>query len=101
MVSQAEGLLGVSAVERLCRNCGRAPGTRARGLCWACFQKRGVRRRFPMLRKSFRPDRCEGRPMPPTPTNALPGTEAKVGVFRRRAARRMQLWHPQDARIPD
>ena len=88
-------------MESLCRNCGRAPGNRARGLCWACYQKRSVRRRYRMLRKSFHPDRHGSRPLPPTPTPALPGTPEKVAVFRQRVAARTQLWHPQDPRIPD
>jgi hypothetical protein len=53
-----------------------------------------------MLRKSFHPDRNGDLPLPPVPTEALPGTPEKLAVFRQRAAARMRLWHPEDPRIP-
>jgi hypothetical protein len=42
---------------------------------------------------------CTGkRPLPP-PTDAAPGSEAKVLVLMRRARLRQALWHPEDARV--
>lgn len=35
----------------------------------------------------------------PTPTDALPGTAAKVAVLIARVAARQQLWHPDDATL--
>lgn len=40
-------------------------------------------------------------PLPPTPTTALPMTEAKIQVFAARATARVQLFHPNDATVPD
>jgi hypothetical protein len=40
-----------------------------------------------------------GRPLPPFPTSALPGTPDKVAVLAERARLRQALWHPQDARL--
>lgn len=40
------------------------------------------------------------RRMPPKPTNALPGTPAKLAVLEYRAANNYELWHPDDAKAP-
>lgn len=46
-----------------------------------------------------RPTDYNGRyKIPPEPTKHLPGTEAKVCVLMERAARRLSLWHPDDAK---
>jgi len=37
-------------------------------------------------------------PLPGQPTAALPGTEEKILIMIERAARREQLFHPQDGR---
>ncbi len=37
----------------------------------------------------------------PNPTDALPGTEAKVRILIRRARQGYNLFHPDDAQIPD
>lgn len=39
--------------------------------------------------------------LPTTPTDALPGTEAKVRVMAERAALGLELFHPDDARRDD
>jgi hypothetical protein len=39
-------------------------------------------------------------PLPPTPTQALPGTPEKVAVLRERARLGQALWHPLDAALP-
>jgi hypothetical protein len=54
-----------------------------------------------MNRKHFHPDRNGGRPLPREPTQALPGSFEKVRVLRDRARQRLQLWHPEDAKIPE
>lgn len=41
------------------------------------------------------------RPLPDRPTHHLPGTPGKIAVMRRRAAKRQQLFHPDDARLDD
>lgn len=40
--------------------------------------------------------KCD-RPAPKTPTDAEPGSEAKVRVLEQRAAADVGLWHPDDA----
>jgi hypothetical protein len=35
--------------------------------------------------------------LPPWPTPAMPGSEAKVAVLEQRARMRVSLWHPLDA----
>lgn len=40
-------------------------------------------------------------PLPDEPTNALPGTEAKIEVLRKRAAAGQALTHPDDVTSPD
>jgi hypothetical protein len=84
----------------LCRHCAAAPATRPRGLCWGCYHDRGVRARYdsravvPAVRDGFR-----GRPLPPDPTRARPGSPEKVAVLHRRALAGWQLFHPDDARL--
>ena len=38
------------------------------------------------------------RPTPKHPTNALPGTEAKIRVLEERVKTGLALWHPDDKR---
>jgi hypothetical protein len=40
---------------------------------------------------------CGQAPLPPEPTEALPGTAEKVVVLEERARRGLALWHPGDA----
>jgi hypothetical protein len=40
------------------------------------------------------------RRLPPAPTDALPGSAAKVRVLAARARLGVSLWHPLDARLP-
>jgi hypothetical protein len=39
-------------------------------------------------------------PLPPEPTQAMPGSEEKILVLMRRAELRLQLHHPGDAGLP-
>lgn len=41
------------------------------------------------------------RQLPPNPTNALPGTEEKIEVMRKRAEAEHYIFHPEDARRDD
>ena len=41
------------------------------------------------------------RPLPPCPTNFLPGSEAKVIELTARHRAGFQLWHPLDAGLPE
>jgi hypothetical protein len=82
-----------------CRNCGRSPATRPRGLCWSCYYRPGVRKRFPSTSKFAQHgvEDFNGTAAPPVPTAALPGTPDKVAVLQERARRHQALWHPLDA----
>jgi hypothetical protein len=83
-----------------CRHCGQAPINRPRGLCWHCWHDAEVRDLYPPSVSKFarRGNGCgHGGYRLPEPTDALPGTEAKVRVLEERARRREQLFHPQDA----
>lgn len=81
-----------------CRHClRRRVGTRrCRGLCWACS-------RDPAVRGLYRPtvavgSAATGRLVPPDePTDAAPGTEAKVAVMRARLEAGRSAFHERDA----
>jgi hypothetical protein len=84
----------------LCRHCQRAPISRPRKLCWSCFYTPGVRELYPSTSKFGR--RGLGNffgkaPLPPFPTQALPGSADKVALLTQRAQERQQLFHPDDA----
>jgi hypothetical protein len=65
-----------------CRDCGLAEAEAETPYCPGCRVLAGLMH----------------APPPPGPTDAPPGTWAKVGVMELRAARRQQLHHPGDAR---
>lgn len=84
----------------LCRHCNRVPSNRPRGLCWSCYYKPGVRELYPSTSKFARRglDDFNGRsPLPEAPTEAPPGSEAKIRILMERARKRQSLWHPADA----
>jgi hypothetical protein len=84
----------------LCRNCGRIPPSRPRGLCWSCYYRPGVRERFPSTSKFARrgPGNFNGdHELLPVPTRALPGTPEKIAVLEQRVSLHQALWHPHDA----
>jgi hypothetical protein len=83
-----------------CRHCKRVESNRPRGLCWSCYYTPGVRERFPSTSKFAR--RGVGNHnivevLPDAPTDALPGSEAKVAILEERARQGVSLWHPLDA----
>jgi hypothetical protein len=83
-----------------CRHCAKAPSSRPRGLCWACYYAPGVREKYPSTSKYAHRGigNFNGQSeVLPTPTRALPGTPEKVAVLERRAMLRQCLWHPCDA----
>jgi hypothetical protein len=88
----------------LCKHCHKKPAARGkRGLCWGHYQDREIRHRYPI--SPFRPDllakavtRFLDAVFPPSgePTDAPPGTEARLQVYALRAERHEPLFHPQD-----
>lgn len=84
----------------LCRHCRRDRSLFARGLCRACHATPAVRESY----LSTRGSRC-GIPHPDAVPDcyggyALPGTPQKVAVLAERCRRRVSLWHPLDAALP-
>jgi hypothetical protein len=82
-----------------CRHCGQGRVNRPRGLCWTCYHTPGVRELFPSTSKFHRRGVRDfyGRPpLPHEPTDAQPGSEAKILVLIERAQRGQSLWHPKD-----
>jgi hypothetical protein len=86
----------------LCRHCHKTPSNRPRGLCWTCYYTPGVRELFPSTSKFARRglgNFCGSAPLPEFPTQAMPGSDAKVLVLIERARRRQALFHPDDATV--
>jgi len=84
----------------ICRHCGRAKVNRPRGLCWSCYYAPGVRDRYPSTSKFARrgEGNFNGNPdLPPTPTDARPGSPEKIAILAERARMKQSLWHPDDA----
>jgi hypothetical protein len=69
-------------------------------LCWGCYNTPGVRDLYRSTSKfasrKVGLGHAPGR-LPAEPTSAPPGSEAKVQVMCERAARRENLFHPDDA----
>ena len=86
-----------------CVHCLRKPANRPRQLCWPCYYRPGVRDMYPFKahRGSARGvsagENPAGRPLPPSPTAAGVGSEAKIAVLAERARLGFSLWHPADA----
>lgn len=82
-----------------CVHCHRKNASRPRGLCWKCFYTPAVRDVYPVTSK-YAPKHFgefNGGYLPPdAPTDARPGTPAKVAVLERRAEQMRSLWHEQD-----
>ena len=82
----------------LCVHCGRRRRNRPRGLCWTCYRAPAVQAAYP----GNPPPVGSGNPvhrLPGSPTDARPGSEAKMAVMAARAARGECLFHPADVRF--
>lgn len=94
-----------SVVAMVCPHCRRCKvQSGRRGLCIGCHHKPDVRALYPAVGKFG--NRGVGnltgrRPMPASPTQAAPGTPAKLEVMAERARRGERLWHPDDATVED
>ena len=86
-----------------CLHCLQKPAAVGkRRLCAACYYQPGVKEQYP----SMRPGQFKASPasaltgageLPPSPTQALPGTPEKAAVIEDRAFHGWQLVHPGDA----
>lgn len=92
------------AVNR-CRHCGWRKANATRGLCRACSDTPGLRDMYPgendKYGRELPPDIDGPVPPPASPTDARPGTPAKVAELERRATAGVELWHPQDPGTAD
>jgi len=93
-----------------CRHCGRDYSSLRRGLCRPCWRIPDIRQQYPAAVNQLGGNRDRGagsnwhdlngaRPLP-TPTCAIPGSEAKIAELMARAERREALFHPADAALP-
>jgi hypothetical protein len=86
----------------ICRHCQKVRSNRPRGLCWSCYYRPGVREQYPSTSKYARRgvgDFNGQTGLAAKPTEALPGSEAKVEILAERARLGLSLWHPHDARL--
>ncbi|OAI54026.1 hypothetical protein AYO44_03855 [Planctomycetaceae bacterium SCGC AG-212-F19] len=73
------------------------------GVCVHCLLRWVHRNRLCFVCEFSEPRRARWyalRPLPTRPTDALPGSLAKVAVFEQRRAAGTALHHPRDRRIP-
>jgi hypothetical protein len=83
-----------------CRHCHKANSSRPRGLCWACYYTPRIRDHYPSTSKFAR--RGVGNfnsdaPLADYPTEAIPGSEAKIRILIERAHSMKSLFHPLDS----
>lgn len=90
-------------VERVkCVHCKIKNQTKARGLCWRCYQTPGIRRLYAV---KFKIERGHGtgimksRGVDQAPTNDLPASDARIKTFERRARLGLDIHHPKDAQF--
>jgi hypothetical protein len=91
----------MTATAKVCAHCGTGQVSRPRGLCWTCYYKPGVRENHPPTGKCGERGLAGGNFVPGQaafPTDASPGSEAKVKILMIRARLRQDLWHPLDDR---
>lgn len=82
-----------------CRHCKVRVTARPRGLCWGCYNESTVKELYP-ISNSRHAYRGLGEFHPtskPDPTDAPPGSLAKMKVLRKRLESREELFHPADA----
>jgi sulfur relay (sulfurtransferase) DsrC/TusE family protein len=83
-----------------CRHCGRRVQTLRFGLCWACHGAREIRLLYVPAVRATGLFTNGVPPLPDSPTDAAPGSEAKRKVMRDRAAAGTAIFHPQDVGTP-
>lgn len=82
-----------------CRHCTKRVVARPRGLCWGCYERPDVKALYPISdsRHAFRGLDVQPPTSKPLPTDAPPGSLAKMKVLRKRLEMREELFHPADA----
>lgn len=84
-----------------CVHCRVWKAGRPRGLCNGCYSDLDVRNLYPSGGSASEADFCGAAPLPDEPTSAAPSTVAKLLVMAARAARKQQLFHPDDEKRLD
>lgn len=87
----------------MCQHCGKTNANRPRTLCWTCYYTPGLKDQYPVESKYGNRGLCgdgsrKDRPIPPSPTLAVPQSEEKGRVLHERLKQGYGLWHPFDAR---
>jgi hypothetical protein len=67
-----------------------------RGICVTCYSFPEIRAAYCLRRKAGPAVTMAGDRLPPSPTEAPPGSAEKVAALEVRAAGHYCLWHPQD-----
>lgn len=87
-------------MKSICRHCHAEAVTRPRGLGWKCYYTPWIRAMYPSISKYARrgigADTTGSLPIATEPTDARPGSEAKVEILLRRAQQGVALFHPGD-----
>ncbi len=87
----------------ICRHCNRLPVNRPRGLCWGCYYTPGVKDLFPITSKyasrGYAVIVSAELNLPAEPTDAPPGSLAKMRVMQQRIIRGESPFHPRDNRV--
>lgn len=88
----------IPAGREMCLHCLQRVASRPRGLCAACYYADGVRERYPtrLINQNPHIGRPCGENTTPEPTDAAPGSEAKILVLQQRLKQGQDLWHPLD-----
>lgn len=81
----------------LCQHCQTSLSNRPRNLCHRCYEHRSIRELYSRRTRKHFGHRIRQRKLAAEPTAALPGSPAKLRVFRQRFRLRVQLFHPDDA----
>lgn len=87
-----------------CRHCKQRTMARRCGLCIPCFRVPGIRALYPTPERPCQRRGvgfAKGTELPPSPTDALPGSPEKVAVLEWRVAHGYRLWHPDDSRVAE
>src|SRR5262245_56129783 len=79
-----------------CLHCRNRSGTRARGLCSQCFLTPTIRKLYPLLERPRDTTARVTGANEPEPTDAEPGSPAKLEVLIRRVENNERLWHEDD-----
>lgn len=80
-----------------CFHCGKSANKmRRRGLCSVCYNDNDIRSFYREMNCNTGAEDFCGQASEPSPTNALPRSDAKIRVMRSRVSRREELFSDRD-----